>query len=496
MGTKKFKPFPNNQIFNVYAECDQTYNNLKNLPFIDKDSGNVNEAVTYCNVNIVTPKIQFHSNATLHIIGFGSRYYKKLSWSMKLGEKFMGRKAIKLRSLAGDPTLIREKLATELYNAVGVPVQESTYARVIINDDVLGLYGFYDNLSSNWISSYVHGDGKAKVGMTYKMYVDSVNFHYGLKNEGENPDFYRHYMIDEYDEEKYNKDDEMSMYKPLFTFVERYEDWVNNYSNDPSENSVKKLEEFLNVESTLRMMAIDSLVVALDNFWLTGANAALYYNPEKNIYQFLPYDFDLTFQVKDNIPTLAPNEAYMQDCETWTNYADGPNNKANHYFTTNLLKHPLIKNRYEVILAKASREPYNPDTVSKYIHAVADLIRDDVEWNFDVSTSIQSNYEGKVNFYTKEHFEGNLDSKPVWAEDKSVIDNFKYGLLDFVKKRQQTCATFTKDIDISFKENEFDKKRDDDNKDDENSGCEHSLNKKLSILFITITQFILLSVFF
>ncbi|ORX44687.1 hypothetical protein BCR36DRAFT_334296 [Piromyces finnis] len=482
MGTKNFKPFPNNDIYNVYANCDPTsYDNLKATPFVAQSE--VNESIVNCEFNIITRKSAYQGKGTLHVIGFGSRKYKKLSWAIKLDEKFHGRKAIKLRALASDPTLIREKVATELYNAVGVPVQEGTYARLIINNDIYGLYTFNDNLSSKWIAAYVHGNEKANVGMTYKIYNSGNNSH-GLKYLGDDPNSYTFYKIDEFDETKYNSKDKNSLYSHIINFTKLFNDWEVNYSNDTSEIAIKKLEEFLNLESTLRLLVIDALIVALDNFWLTGANAALYFNPEKNNYQLLPYDFDLTLQGSRGVKRLAPNEEFINDCETWTNYDESDN--IDHFFTKSLLKHPLIKKRYETILAKTTRITFNPDVISQYVKALAELIKEDVQWNFDLIDHLSTSTEGKVNHFSYSDFEGNLYSTEIDTSD-TIVDGYEYGVIDFVTKRSSACAEFTKNIDVSKIENENDKK----GFSDEDDSCKHSISIKFSFVLFLFSIYIL-----
>eukprot|EP00833_Pecoramyces_ruminatium_P005525 jgi/Orpsp1_1/1179557/evm.model.c7180000069849.1 len=174
MGTEKFQPFPNNVIYNVYIECDETsYTSIRDNPFIPDISGinSRNDAVIKCPfINIITPNEEFITSGTLRLVGYGSRLYKKLSWLIKLDKKFMGRKSIKLRAVANDPTLMRDKISNSLLKAVGVPVQEGSYARVNINNDVWGLYSFVDTLNPKWVKAYIHGDDKYKVGNAYKMF--------------------------------------------------------------------------------------------------------------------------------------------------------------------------------------------------------------------------------------------------------------------------------------------------------------------------------------
>jgi len=128
MGSKDFEPLPKNVIYNVYANCDkEIYSTLSNKPFL-KGEEELNNKTANCTFSIITPKSVFQSTGSIHLVGWLSRHYKKLSWSFKLDNEYLGRKSFKLRAVPNEPTLIREKLAIELFNAVGVPTQEGAYA--------------------------------------------------------------------------------------------------------------------------------------------------------------------------------------------------------------------------------------------------------------------------------------------------------------------------------------------------------------------------------
>jgi len=449
MGSKDIKPFPHDEIYNVFAKCDEeAYINLSNAPF--KSNGGINETPVNCTINIITSKKTFNSTGSLHIIGYGSRKYKKVSWGIKLDKKFKGRKSLKVRALASDPTLIREKLATELFNAVGVPVQEGTYARFMINNDVYGLYSFTDSLSSKWISSYVHGDEKAKIGISYKMFSDPPVVS-DLKYKGEDVNEYigqNTYEIDEFEKDDFQAGDLQSQWQPLINFTKLFDDWVKNYGEDMSDKAVEELKKFLNIESLLRLMAVETLIVAVDNFWLRMCNTALYYNPERQNYQFLPYDFDQSLIGHQNLDNLAPD--YVNDCVTWVNFNE---EQMEHYFTNNIMKHPQIKDRYDVILAKTSRETFNPDTVSVYVHAIADLIREDIQWNFDHVNELAIDYDGLVNHFTIDDFENNLDYGHITYNKPVVINDFPYGLKEWVETRGDSCRAYTNNVDTSNNNN-------------------------------------------
>jgi len=450
MGTDKFKPLPKDTIYNFYADCDEKiYREITDSPFINGDEEN--KTPVNCTINIISPTATYKTTGQLNILGYGSRLYKKLSWHVKFDEKFLGRKAVKLRAMANDPTLVREKLTTELYRAVGVPVQEGSYARVFINGDIYGLYSLIDSISNKWIANYIHGDNKAKVGSSFELISSTPDGPFAeLKYISDNyKDYIENdtYEVDEYDDKAIKEDDLAAQWQPLINFTKLYDEWVKKYGDDTSDKAIDELKSFFNIESVLRTMAIDSLTLGLDNFWFVMSNAELYYNPERKNYQILPYDFDEAL-VGDKSSESLDLDNYMNDCITWVNYRD--NDVFDHYFTNNLLKHPQIKDRYDVILGKVTRELFINDTISPFIHSLADLIKDDVTWNFEALDQLNIGYEGGFeNHFTYEQFESNLDYEPVDYDGDINTDDAPFGILGWVDQRGESCRRYTNKVDIS-----------------------------------------------
>jgi len=485
MGCEKFQPFPNNEIYNVYGQCDEAaYTQLKSNPFID---GARNDNTVNCTITIVSSNSIFKSTGSFRIIGYGSRLFKKVSWGVKFfDKKFLGRKSVKIRALANDPTLIREKVTTELFKAVGVPVQEGTYARLFINGDTYGLYVLFDSLSERWFGSYIHGNPSAKIGVSYKLFSTPPTGPYSdFKYLGEDYTLYsdnHYYSIDEYEEDQYQPEDKKEMYQRLIEFIKMFDEWVKNYSDDTSEKAVEELGKFFNVEALLRLLVIETLTLAMDNFFLVMSNSAIYYNPDKNNYIIIPFDFDQTMGgIKDN--TIINNDTALQDCITWVNYKD--NEIFDHYFTNSLLKHPLIKERYNVILKKTISETFEADTVSEYVHALADLIREDVQWNFESIDQLNIPYDGYVNHFTYDQFQSNIDYGHVEYDKGNSVNDAPWGIKEWVEARGNACLAATKDVDISNNNNISD------NEDVEvfKSGTSTSLT--ISFIMIAISQLIL-----
>jgi len=452
MGSEKYQPLPD-EIFNVYAQCDDAvYEDLTSQPFLT-GTQSPNDKETICELTIISSDKVFKTTGSLHVIGYGSRLYKKLSWTIKFDKQFLGRKAIKMRAMTNDPSLIREKFASELYKSAGVPVQSCTYARFSINGDNYGLYIMIDSLNGKWLKNYIHGNNKANLGFAYKLdsahpdgpfadfkYIDDNYKSYRLKHT---------YKIDEYEEDKQKPMEEAAQYDHLVQFIKLYHNWVSSYGEDTTDKAPEELEKFFNIESMLRLLAVDTLTMATDNFFLVMGNSELYYNPEKNYYQILPFDFDLTLSGPlDNV--MINPEGYMDDCITWVNYDESV---FDHYFTNNLLKHPQIKRRYNVILAKISKFTFDKNVVGHYIKTLADFIREDVQWNFELMDQLDIPYDGSVHHYTIEDFENNLVNKNIDLATFNKNGNVRIDLMQFIEMRGDSCRNYTSSLNLSINKN-------------------------------------------
>jgi len=430
-----YHDYPKNEIFTLYAKCEESnYKNLKYIPLngYDKNLGTAN-----CTLNIITPTTAETRAATLQLVGFNSRYFKKLSWKFKLDKKFLGRKTIKVRALASDPTMMRDKLSSELYRAVGVPSYSGTYARLMINNDIWGLYSIVDTIGGKWIASTIHGNEDARVGFNYKMYSSVPNGPFAsLRYLGDDPDKYLYsgsYEVDEID-----KDDTQATndFYRLSQFTKMFENWTKTYANDQSDAAITALEQFFNLESLLRQLVIEALTLAYDNFWAQTGNFALYYNPEREQYQIIPYDFDGTFYGSNGSPYYASN--YISDCISWAD-----NTAPDKYFVSNLFKHQQVKDRYKQIMDKTVKNLFNVDSVSPFIDSVSQLIRDDVKWNFELIDKLDNNIQGHTNHFTITEFDGNTNYKMVDYNPTKNYNDAHYGIKQWIKTRGDYCAAYS-----------------------------------------------------
>lgn len=374
------------------------------------------------------------------MVGYNSRLFKKLSWKFKLDKKILGRKTLKVRALAQDPTLMRDKLTTELFKSLGVPTYSGTYSRVMINDDIWGLYSIVDIIGGKWIASNIHGDDNARVGYTYKMYSSVPNGPFAsLRYLGEDPDAYDDsgsYEVDEVDKEDTEARNE---YYRLARFTKYFEDWVNKYEEDQSQTAIQALENFFDLESLIRQLVIETLTVSYDNFWAQLGNYAVYFNPTTNKYQIIPYDFDGTFFGSNGSSYFASD--YLTDCITWAD-----NTVIDKYFINNLMNHKIIKQRFQKAMGQTISKVFNVNAVNQFIDGVSELIRDDIEWNFESIDDLDSDIPGYVNHFTLKNFEDNTNFKHVDYNQAINYNDANYGLKQWIQLRGGYCSNYVKSV--------------------------------------------------
>ncbi|OUM68973.1 hypothetical protein PIROE2DRAFT_57736 [Piromyces sp. E2] len=201
----------------------------------------------------------------------------------------------------------------------------------------------------------------------------------------------------------------------------------------------------------------------------------------------LPNNVIYTVHAKCNETGSIDKEIALNDCITWA--TTKPDTDDEHYFTNNLMKHPQIKNRYDTILAKISRETFAVDKVKAFIHAVADLIREDIPWNTESSYDLVTGYtNGMVNHFTLEDFETNLDYGHVDFNSTINVNDAPYGLLEWVEKRGNSCRSYTAKVNLND-----DKYISDDYEVEAPSSVSSAFSYVFSIkitLFLVIFQFI------
>lgn len=186
-----------------------------------------------------------------------------------------GRRTLNLLNANGDPSMMREVLFSNIASD-HVPAPEANFVRVVVNGTYLGVYGNVEQINKDF-TKRTHGTSK---GVRWKVPPD---FSGGgaLTYHGEDPAEY---------ESRYE----------LKTGSAGIEDWkalielCRILKETPDEEIEELLPKHLDVQETIRFLALDNAFVDSDGYYSRGSDYYIYLDPD-GIFHLIPYDNNETF---------------------------------------------------------------------------------------------------------------------------------------------------------------------------------------------------------
>ncbi|CAO3566552.1 unnamed protein product [Mortierella alpina] len=325
----------------------------------------------------------------LKISGHGSRKFKKVSLRIKFdeekGENFFNRPIIKLRSSSNDPTQMREKLYFDALNAVGVPTAQGAYVRVYVNKKPYGFCLMAEDIETPYIRNTIHGGSLEynQLGSLYQMGSHVINYeatllYTGSRSADYHPEIYSNKNLG--DPTKNTKEEPMTQ---LIAFLK------DLYEYDPSMAGGEKFwRSRLDLDGFLRSMALEYLGGAWDSYWWKGNNYFMYFNPTKNVWQFLPTDFDSTFSDGARADV---NVVYKQFAASRLRRAG----KDHPLISKVIYKNTETNKLFEKTLLEITQKLFNPTVLNPRIDTIKAMIRDDVRWDYSIDRSARPGKDPK-----------------------------------------------------------------------------------------------------
>ncbi|KAI9258888.1 coth protein-domain-containing protein [Phascolomyces articulosus] len=305
----------------------------------------------------------------MELSGRSSRWNPKLSYSIKIpkegGTSLYGYRRLKLRSLFSDPSYIREALVYHILRASGLATTDFSYVRVFINQKSAGFFGLIENFKNPWLNNeFANGDPDYQQGNLYQARLVADIFSPGgrisdLSYEGNNASHYKEgqYKIKE------DPSDKNRSYEPLIGLIKFLE-------NAPVDN-ITAWEQHFNMETVLRSMALEVVLGFSDGYSTLADNYYVYQNG-LNAGQFIYIPSDVDLSVGSTMSKLS--NMLSGDYRTYPGFLRRP-------LTRQFLRVPEFKERFEEILQQLASHLVNPSVLNPIIDGIADMIRQDVEWD-------------------------------------------------------------------------------------------------------------------
>ena len=247
--------------------------------------------------------IRFKGNSTLQ--GSWEQGILKMSFKMDFDEfeddypqidnqRFYGFKKFSLKNNYEDPSLLREKVASDVFRKAGVPVSHTAFYTLYVDHgngpEYFGLYTLVEEVDGEVLDTQFSSDD----GNLYKPEDFGASFIDGS-------------FAEEYFEKKTNEDEE-DWSDILALFAALHDDTA---FTDPA-TWRENLESIFDVDGFLKYLAVNEIIQNWDSYGKMTQNYYLYNDPESSKLTWIPWDHNEALQVGKQGGALALDFSNME----------------------------------------------------------------------------------------------------------------------------------------------------------------------------------------
>lgn len=197
------------------------------------------------------------------------------------GREFYGVDKLNFNGEHNDPSIIRSKLCWDEFNNIGMISSRAAHVKVFINDVYYGLYISVEHIDDEFLKKNFADD----TGNLWKcLYPADLNY------LGSDPAIYRDLQDNGRPVYELHTNETQNDFSQLARFIR-----VLNQTPDSS--LPDSLEHLLDVAGVLKYEAMDILFGSWDDYWSLMNNYYLYYEPSRDRFILIPYDYDNTFGI-------------------------------------------------------------------------------------------------------------------------------------------------------------------------------------------------------
>ncbi|MCC0670041.1 CotH kinase family protein [Clostridioides sp. ZZV14-6009] len=388
----------------------------------------------YGNVGIRT---KGNSSLTSVANSDSDRYSYKINFDKYNTSKSMeGLTQLNLNNCYSDPSYMREFITYSICEDMGLATPEFAYAKVSINGEYHGLYLAVEGLKE----SYLENNFGDVTGDLYK------------SDEGASL--------------QYNGDDSESYSNLIVESDKKTADWSKVTKLLKSLDTGEDIEKYLDVDSVLKNIAINTALLNLDSY--QGNFAHNYYLYEQDgVFSMLPWDFNMSFGGFGGTGKSGDGQSIYIDEPTTSNLEDRP-------LISALLKNETYKTKYHEYLEEIVTKYLGSDYLENMTTKVHDLIVSYVK-------------EDPTAFYTYEEFEKNITSS-IESSNDDKGGNKGFGNQEFNNKDSNDENNENKsdekevnaELTLSETKNNADSQAVDNNEDKNNTNNKDSTNNNES----------------
>jgi len=293
--------------------------------------------------------IRFKGNSSTSVRGLKKSY--KFKFDEYIKQSFHGFKTLNFNNGFKDPSLLREKLAYDLFREAGAPAPRVTFAKLYLtipgeyNEEYIGLFTLVEQVDKVFLDAQFADTtgnlfkGEAMSALTYI---------------GDDPKRYEREYEVKLNEKQWD-------YSVLMRFIKML-------NETPEEKFPLEIENTFNVEKFLSWLAVNTLLSNLDSYAGTGHNYYLYFNTSTGKVEFIPWDVNEAF---GNFQMGSAQD--MMELDIYEPYAKPK------ILIERILRVPKFKERYIEKIKILLDGPFQQNAMYQKIDALYQKIEKDVQ---------------------------------------------------------------------------------------------------------------------
>jgi len=223
--------------------------------------------------------VRFKGNSSLKSMPNGLKKPFKFDFDRFIeGQDFFGYQKLNFSNGFKDPSFLREKLAYHLFQKLDVPAPRTVFAKLyltvdsVYDQEYLGLYTMIEQVDRVFLVDHFGNDD----GLLVK--PDRIPDLIPLGGRWKN--YEQRYTL-----KSRKKDSDTGRLISFLEFLHKSDD----------AQFAEQIEHYFNVDSFLKLMAINTVLVNLDSYFGTGHNYYLYHDTRTDQYNMIPWDLNEAF---------------------------------------------------------------------------------------------------------------------------------------------------------------------------------------------------------
>ncbi len=335
--------------------------------------------------------VENYSDLGIRLRGNTSRDKNKKSFKLHFekftdDQYFFGLKKVNLKAEINDPSTVREHLTMNLYRENNIPVARVNHIKFYINSNYMGLYSSVEQVDSRFLTSRFNNKSGNLYKCTYGADLNNIVEVY-------NDDVY---------EIKTNEDENNR---------EQLENFITFLTTSSDTEFETNISSYINIDSYITQLAIEILTGHWDGYSYNKNNFYLYYNTDKNWFEYIPYDTDNTLGID-----WVDRDWSTRNIYDWSKHGD-----TGRPLTSRLMD----SEKYIVQFSKAIDELLKTNFTTTHQMSIAN------SYKSLISNAIYTDTYYPQDFgYSTQNFEDSYTKN-------NTVGHTKYGIEPFIAKRAQ-----------------------------------------------------------